>query len=70
MQMTPEQLLEEYRDTVMELHLTRRANSQLTHENEQLRAEIKKINGEDAQPAHVHGPDGEHTHDHAHSHAA
>ncbi|MEV5429121.1 hypothetical protein [Streptomyces sp. NPDC052701] len=40
MQMTPEQLLEEYRDTVLELHLTRRRLAALEAENASLRAQL------------------------------
>ncbi|MEU7366633.1 hypothetical protein AB0B92_13720 [Streptomyces hygroscopicus] len=40
MQMTPEQLIEEYRDTVLELHLTRRHLAALEAENASLRAQL------------------------------
>ncbi|MFJ9353770.1 hypothetical protein [Streptomyces mirabilis] len=52
MQMTPDQLVEEYRDTVLELHLTRRHVSALEAENASLRAQLA--------PAEEHG--------HGHSH--
>ncbi|CAM5330820.1 hypothetical protein [Streptomyces aurantiogriseus] len=40
MQMTPEQLVEEYRDTVLELHLIRRHVAALEAENAALRAQL------------------------------
>ncbi|MFE0451589.1 hypothetical protein ACFW2D_09910 [Streptomyces sp. NPDC058914] len=40
MQMTSEQLVEEYRDTVLELHLTRRRMAVLEAENASLRAQL------------------------------
>jgi hypothetical protein len=72
MQMTPEQLLEEYRDTVMELHLTRRQLNHALAETERLRAEVKQLNGEAAQPVHHHhhGDDGHDHGGHGHEHSA
>ncbi|MGW2932971.1 hypothetical protein ACWDA7_14135 [Streptomyces sp. NPDC001156] len=61
MQMTPEQLVEEYRDTVLELHLTRRRMAVLEAENASLRAQLA--------PAEEHG----HAHPHedeAHPHGS
>ncbi|MES9519765.1 hypothetical protein [Streptomyces capoamus] len=52
MQMTPEQLVDEYRDTVLELHLIRRRLAALEAENASLRAQLA--------PAEEHG----HTHPH------
>jgi hypothetical protein len=52
MQMTPDQLVEEYRDTVLELHLTRRHVAALEAENASLRAQLA--------PAEEHG----HSHPH------
>lgn len=37
--MSPEELVEEYRDTVLELHLTRRRVQALEQENQALRAQ-------------------------------
>lgn len=54
MQMTPEQLVEEYRDTVLELHFIRRHAAALEAENASLRAQLA--------PAEEHG--------HSHSHEA
>jgi hypothetical protein len=58
MQLTPEQLLEEYRDTVLELHLTRRRLAVVEAENEALKAHLAPETGH----THSHGEDGEHTH--------
>lgn len=52
MQMTPDQLVEEYRDTVLELHLTRRRLAVVEAENEALKAKL--------------APEEEHGHTHAH----
>ncbi|MEU5030160.1 hypothetical protein [Streptomyces milbemycinicus] len=52
--MTPEQLVEEYRDTVLELHFIRRHAAALEAENASLRAQLA--------PAEEHG--------HSHSHEA
>ncbi|GAA5704412.1 MULTISPECIES: hypothetical protein [Streptomyces] len=60
MQMTPEQLVEEYRDTVLELHLTRRHVSALETENASLRAQLAPA--EEQGHSHSHGEDGGHSH--------
>ncbi|MGR6973204.1 hypothetical protein ACU639_27060 [Streptomyces cynarae] len=51
MQMTPEQLVEEYRDTVLELHLTRRRMAALEAENASLRAQLAPA---EENPGHAH----------------
>ncbi|MFJ6703473.1 MULTISPECIES: hypothetical protein [unclassified Streptomyces] len=60
MQMTPEQLVEEYRDTVLELHLTRRRMAVLEAENEALRAQL----GPEVEHGHSrsYDEDGGHSH--------
>lgn len=51
MQMTPDQLVEEYRDTVLELHLTRRHVTPLEAENASLRAQLAPEATEPASPS-------------------
>lgn len=60
MQMTPEQLVDEYRDTVLELHLTRRRMAVLEGENASLRAQLV--------PAQEHGHSHPHDEDQGHTH--
>jgi hypothetical protein len=56
----PEQLVEEYRDTVLELHLTRRRMAVLEAENEALRAQLAPE--EEHGHSHSHDADGGHSH--------
>ena len=51
MQMTTEQLVEEYRDTVLELHLTRRRMAALEAENASMRAQLSSEPPEPASPS-------------------
>ncbi|WP_457492444.1 hypothetical protein [Streptomyces sp. P5_D11] len=51
MQMTPEQLVGEYRDTVLELHLTRRRVAALEAQNASLRAQLAPEATEPASPS-------------------
>jgi hypothetical protein len=60
MQMTPEQLVEEYRDTVLELHLSRRHIAALEAENTSLRAQLAPE--EEHGHSHSHDEDGGHSH--------
>ncbi|MBL1104952.1 hypothetical protein JK361_10155 [Streptomyces sp. 5-8] len=60
MQMTPEQLVEEYRDTVLELHLTRRRLAALEAENASLRAQLAPA--EEQGHSHPHDAEDGHTH--------
>ncbi|MFE7762928.1 hypothetical protein [Streptomyces sp. NPDC057438] len=59
MQMTPEQLVEEYRDTVLELHLTRRRLAVVEAENAALWAQLGP---EEERHSHPHDEDGGHRH--------
>ncbi|MGW3305873.1 hypothetical protein ACWDG9_04710 [Streptomyces sp. NPDC001073] len=61
MQMTPDQLVEEYRDTVLELHLTRRHVTALEAENARLRAQLAPV--EEHGHSHPHEGDDGHSHD-------
>ncbi|MFE4991436.1 hypothetical protein ACFRH4_08800 [Streptomyces mirabilis] len=61
MQMTPDQLVQEYTDTVLELHLTRRHVSALEAENASLRAQLAPA--EEHGHGHSHDEDGGHSHD-------
>jgi hypothetical protein len=60
MQMTPEQLVAEFKDTVLDLHFARRTIAVLEAENASLRAQLD--------PAEEHGHSHPHDEDHSHTH--
>jgi hypothetical protein len=60
MQMTPEQLVAEFKDTVMDLHFARRTIAALEAENASLRAQLA--------PEEEHGHSHPHGEGHGHSH--
>ncbi|AMW13308.1 hypothetical protein A4E84_29730 [Streptomyces qaidamensis] len=60
MQMTPEQLVAEFKDTVLDLHFARRTIAALEAENTSLRAQLA--------PEEEHGHSHPHGEGHGHSH--